>query len=327
MNTLSRFLVLAVLFGTTASAQTNPAAQQNPPQNNPGGSGQGQQAPVPIPEHAALKAVPHGEIRIMWYASKALGIQRRMHVYLPPGYERSRDKYPVLYLIHGGGEDDAAWANGGRAGMVFDNLLAEGKAKPMIVVMPSAGSTNPTLNRPSTDATPEALAARVASSNEVRDGFINDLLTGIIPHVESSYRVQANRDSRAIAGFSFGGAESLWTGVRHTDKFAWIAAFAMGIQGDSKSSPGSVAGSGSAANPEGFVKENATFFADSSKTNKMVKLFWIGVGRDDTVVTNGPKQLANTLSTHGIRHEYHEYDGGHNMSNRNLPDFAALLFR
>ena len=161
-------------------------------------------APGPEAAYEDLQAVPHGEIRAVWYESKTLGGPRRMHVYTPPGYERGTAKYPVFYLIHGGGDEDSGWSTIGRAGFILDNLLAAGKIKPMIVVMPNGSVTLPGVVNPmgggrGAAVTPEAVAARIAAISKLHDAFVSDLLTGIIPHVESTYRVLTNRENRAIA--------------------------------------------------------------------------------------------------------------------------------
>jgi enterochelin esterase family protein len=199
----------------------------------------------------------------------------------------------------------------------------------MIVVMPNGGGINAGMNGPGNDNSPAGLATRASNAIKTRDGFLGDLLVDIMPYVDSTYRVQTGRDSRAIAGFSYGGAESLWAGTDHLDKFAWLGVFSMGIQGGSNAGAGSIAGSGSAGNADEFVRAHPVFFADTKKTNQLLRLFWIGVGKEDTVVSNGPKLLADTLAAHDVRHEYHETEGGHTMSNwqQYLRDFAALLFR
>jgi enterochelin esterase family protein len=135
-----------------------------------------------------------------------------MHVYTPPGYESGNQKYPVLYLIHGGGDEDSGWSTIGRTGFILDNLLASNKIKPMIVVMPNGSISLPGVANPmggGRPATPEAVAARVATISKLHDAFVSDLLTGIIPHVEQTYRVLATRENRAIVGLSMGGAETL----------------------------------------------------------------------------------------------------------------------
>ncbi len=261
---------------------------------------------VPGPEAAYenVQPVPHGEVRAVWYDSKTLGVPRRMQVYTPPGYERSSAKYPVFYLIHGGGDGDSGWSTIGRAGFILDNLIAERKIKPMIVVMPNGSMTLPGVTNPMGGGrgatTPEAIAVRIATISKLHDAFVSDLLTGIIPHVESTYRVLATRENRAIAGLSMGGAETMRAAPSNVDKFAWIGVFSMGLQ----------QGVNAGVNSD-FVERNAAFFADPEKTNKQVKLFWIAAGKDDRTVGDGPKRLAGTLKAHNIRHEYHETEGGH----------------
>ena len=264
--------------------------------------------------------VPHGEVRAVWYNSTTLAQPRRMHVYTPPGYERGDQKYPVLYLIHGGGDEDSGWSTIGRAGFILDNLLAAGKVKPMIVVMPNGSISLPGVANPmggGRPTTPEAIAARIRTIAKLHDTFVSDLLTSIIPHVEQTYRVLATRENRAIAGLSMGGAETLRAAPSNLDKFAWIGVFSMGLQ----------EGVNAGVNSD-FVERNAAFFADPEKTNQQIKLFWIGVGKDDRTVTDGPKRLSETLTAHHIRHEFHETDGGHTWINWRLylRDFSQLLF-
>jgi len=279
-------------------------------------------APGPDAAFSDLQDVPHGEVRSVWYKSETLARPRRMHVYTPPGYEHSTAKYPVLYLIHGGGDEDSGWSTIGRAGFILDNLLAAGRVKPMLVVMPNGSMSLPGVVNPMGGgrgaATPEALAARIAAISKLHDAFVSDLLTGIIPHVERNYRVLANRENRAIAGLSMGGAETLRAAPSHLELFAWIGVFSMGLQ----------EGANAGVNTD-FVQRNARFFENPERTNQQLKLFWIGSGKDDRTVTDGPKRLSETLKSHGIRHEYHETEGGHTWINwrQYLRDFSQLLFR
>lgn len=277
--------------------------------------------PGPQAAYEDLQPVPHGEVRAVWYDSKTLAGPRRMHVYTPPGYERGNMKYPVLYLVHGGGDEDSGWSTIGRAGFILDNLLAAGKIKPMIVVMPNGSITLPGVPAPMAGgraATPEAQAERIARISKLHDAFVSDLLTSIIPYVESTYRVLTNRENRAMAGLSMGGAETLRAAPSNLDKFAWIGVFSMGLQ----------IGSNAGVNSD-FVERNAAFFADPEQTNRQLKLFWIGAGKDDRTVTDGPRRLSDTLKAHNIRHEYHETEGGHTWINWRLylRDFTQLLFR
>jgi enterochelin esterase family protein len=285
---------------------------------------------VPGPESAfqEMQVVPHGELRAVWYDSKTLGVQRRMHVYTPPGYDRSGRKYPVLYLLHGNGEDDYSWAVGGRTNVILDNLIASGKARPMIVVMPSGNIPAPDVGTGSPAGAAADMAARLEASRKWRDTFIDDLMTGVIPHVESNYRVLTDRNSRAIAGFSLGGARTIHIAMKHVDKFAYAGVFSMGIVVGSTAGARAIENTalGSVAD---FSQEYAAFLADPDKTNRMMTLYWIGSGKGDTPVGDSPRLLDQTLTARGIRHEYHETEGGHNYGNWRpyLRDFAQLLFR
>src|SRR5262249_8148985 len=152
---------------------------------------------------------------IHYYASKALGGPRRIHVYTPPDYDHNvKARYPVLYLLHGSGDTDAEWSYVGRAGWIVDNLLAAGKARPMIIVMPNGHAVDPS-----------ATAARAQNTAKFQD----ELLTDIQPLVEKTYRVRPQREYRAIAGLSMGGSQSMNIGLANTDRFAWIGVMSSGI--------------------------------------------------------------------------------------------------
>lgn len=295
--------------------------------------------PGPDAEYLETRDVPHGVLSAIWYDSKTLGMQRHMYVYTPPGYNRSKTKYPVLYLVHGGGEVDDSWVYGGRAQYILDNLIASGKAKPMIVVMPNGNIPVPNngagngggANGPDAGSTPGSNAPNAARGEmavKQRDLFISDLLTGVIPYVESNYRVIANRDSRALAGFSFGGSQTLRAMYMDSDQFAYTGIFSMGIMVGSTAGAGSIAGAASGSVAD-FNKDAATFLASPDKTNKMMKLIWIGAGKEDTVVGNSPKILDDTLTAHNIHHVYQEYPAGHSYATWHpaLRDFLPLLFR
>ncbi|MFN0120294.1 MAG: esterase, partial [Blastocatellia bacterium] len=161
------------------------------------------------------KNVPHGAVSAVSYYSTALGRFRRMHVYTPPGYEAGRGRYPVFYLLHGAGDCDDSWTSVGRAGFILDNLIAAGKAKPMVVVMP-AGHT-----RQGTGFMP----APPGSTQPPRDEFVDDFVKDIMPHVEKNYRVLNDRASRAIAGLSMGGNHTLQIAVPHLEKFAYVGVY------------------------------------------------------------------------------------------------------
>jgi enterochelin esterase family protein len=251
--------------------------------------------PGPEADFQDNKPVPHGEVRKAWYQSSTLGTQRRVHVYTPPGYDAGADKYPVLYLLHGGGDEDSGWSTVGRAGFILDNLLAAKKATPMLVVMP-----NGSLPRPA--------AAGAAG----QDRFANELMKDVVPFVEKNYRVRADRDGRAIAGLSMGGGQTLRVVVAHPDQFAYAAVWSAGIGRD----------------PAAFEKQSASFLGTADAVNARMKLFAITVGEKDFALA-GSKALAEALKKHGIKHELHVSGGGHTWINwrRYLNDFAPRLFR
>ena len=250
------------------------------------------------------KPVPHGEIRMVWYRSSTLDAMRRMHVYTPPGYDGGSARYPVFYLLHGGGDEDSGWSSIGRAGFIIDNLLAGNKAKPMIVVMPNGSMPRP----PNTPPGPGPGAALA------QEKFASELVKDVIPYVEKHYRALAGGANRALAGLSMGGGQTLRVGLTNPDLFAYLGVWSAGVN--------------PRTNPD-FEKRSAAFLENPEKTNKSVKLFWIGVGANDTLANAGSKHLVELLKQRGIRHEYHESPGGHTWINwrRYLNDFALRLFR
>ena len=251
------------------------------------------------------RPVPHGEIRIAWYQSNTLDMLRSMHVYTPPGYDSGSAKYPVFYLLHGGGDDDSGWSTIGRAGFILDNLLAAKKAKPMIVVMP-----NGSMPRPAGPPAPPNPGLQAAA----QERFSNELLKDVMPYVESHYRVLANRDNRAIAGLSMGGGQTLRVAPANLDKFAYVAVWSAGVNQQATAD---------------FESRNAQFFESPEKTNKMVKVLWVSAGEHDPLAGASAKNLAQILNAHGIKNEYHESEGGHTWINwrHYLNDYAQLLFR
>lgn len=259
---------------------------------------------VPGPETAFEdnRAVPHGEVREVWYSSNTLGMMRRMHVYTPPGYDKGNTKYPVFYLLHGGGDDDSGWNTVGRAGFILDNLIATGKAKPMVVVMPNGSMPMP----PSTGMpNPQAM-------NNMRALFADELLKEIMPLVEKTYRTQPNAENRAIAGLSMGGFQTLDVALTRPELFNYVGVFSSGFFGPS-------------------VDEAETKYAkalNDSSFNKGKKLFWIGIGKDDFVMESNKKTLA-LLDKHQIKYQYKETSGGHTWINwrQYLNEYVPMLFR
>jgi enterochelin esterase family protein len=251
---------------------------------------------------AANQVVPHGTIREVWYASSTLGMQRRLHVYTPPGYDDGDADYPVLYLLHGGGDEDSGWSTIGRAGFVLDNLLAADKAVPMIVVMPN-GSLPPPAAAPG--AAPDFVAAQAR--------FVPELMSDVIPFVESTFRVRNNPDDRALAGLSMGGIQTTLVFTRNPDEFGHVAIWSAGLFGQS---------------PEDFVAQNSAFFAAARAINRDVELLSIVVGEND-FARPGSEALAAVLEEHGIDHELTLTTGGHTWINwrRYLNELAPRLFQ
>ena len=175
---------------------------------------------VPGSDMTDLKSVPHGAVSQVTYYSSALKRFRRMHVYTPPGYEKGEGRYPVFYLLHGALDCDASWTTVGRAGFILDNLIASGKAKPMIVAMP-AGHTGPFRFGPPGDR----------SFERQMDEFVNDFLKDLKPYVEANYRVKGDRAHRAIAGLSMGGAQTLNIAFSHLDEYGFIGVYSSGVFG------------------------------------------------------------------------------------------------
>jgi enterochelin esterase family protein len=261
----------------------------------------------------ATRDVAHGEIRSAWYHSGVTESLRRFHIYTPPSYEGSTERYPVLYLLHGAGDEDTGWSTIGRAGFILDNLLADKKAKPMLVVMPNGILPRPTNlpPRPTAGSTPspEFRAAMEAMQNR----FTSELLKDVVPFVEKNYRVQAGRENRAIAGLSMGGGQTLRVVTTHPDEFAYVGVWSAGLFG---------------GNAEDWEKHNADFLASADTVNHAVKLFSISVGDKDFALA-GSKSLGELLDKHGIKHELHISGGGHTWINwrHYLSEFAPRLFQ
>jgi len=245
--------------------------------------------------------VPRGEIHHHFYKSAVAADERDFYVYTPPSYDAAAKKtYPVLYLLHGFSDDASGWTAVGHANVILDNLIAQGKAQPMIVVMPLGYGTMEFVRR----------GWGVWNRNELRDRnfskFREALLAEVIPKVESEYRVAKDRNSRAIAGLSMGGSESLLTGLNNLDRFAWIGAFSSG------------------GIPDEYEKD---FPYLDAKANSQIRLLWIACGTEDHLIVVNRK-LREWLTSKGVQHADIETPGEHTWMvwRRNLTEFAGLLF-
>jgi enterochelin esterase family protein len=246
--------------------------------------------------------VPHGEVHHHFYKSGVVGDDRGFYVYTPPGYDpRGKQSYPVLYLLHGYSDDANAWTAVGRTNVILDNLIAQGKAKPMLVVMP-LGYGAPEVLLPNSGVFQDR-----ALTERNFDKFREALLKEVIPRVEGEYLVTKDRNARAIAGLSMGGSESLLTGLNTLNQFAWIGAFSSG------------------GITEEFDKE---FPALDAKAAPQPRLLWIACGTDDRLIEMNRKFRA-WLASKKIQHADIETPGGHTwlVWRRNLTEFSSLLFR
>ena len=246
--------------------------------------------------------VPHGQIHHHFYKSAAGGDERDFYVYAPPGYDpASRHRYPVLYLLHGYSDDASAWTGVGMANIILDNLIARKQAKPMLIVMPLGYGTMEIVRAGwQRVRTPELWQRN-------QDKFRESLLDEVIPQVERSYRVLADRNSRAIAGLSMGGSKSLTVGLNALDRIAWIGAFSSG--GLSTNYPG-------------------LFPALNEKANRQLRLLWLGCGEQDGLLA-GNLSLSEWLTANGVRHTWVQTPGQHSFRvwRRYLAEFAPLLFQ
>ncbi|WP_165228246.1 esterase [Aquisphaera insulae] len=263
-------------------------------------------------EFEATKDVPHGEIRQAWYRSTTLNEPRRLHVYTPPGYGEGTEKLPVFYLLHGAGDDDSGWSTIGRAGFILDNLIAAGKARPMLVVMPNGSLPRPTnfpRITPGTTPSPEARAAMEAIQNRFTDELLKDIAT----FVEGHYRVLPGVENRALAGLSMGGGQTLRVLTTHPDRFAYVGIWSAGLFG---------------GNPDEWEKRNAGFLERAKSVNDTVKLLSIRVGDGDFALA-GTKSLSEVLNRHNVKYELTINDGGHTWINwrKYLNELAPRLFR
>ena len=212
-----------------------------------------------------------------------------MHVYTPPGYESGKDKYPVFYLLHGAGDCDDSWTSVGRANFILDNLIASGKAKPMIVVMP-AGHTN---------AGGGGRGAAPAGGPPPRDEFVEDFVGDVMPYVEKNYRVIADRAHRAIAGLSMGGSQTLNIAMPHLDKFAYVGVYSSGLLGGGGGAD-AARRRGTTAPPFGAAWEQQNLAAlDNAAAKKGLKMLWFATGVDDGLMPT-TRQTVDLLKRHGF---------------------------
>ena len=257
----------------------------------------------------AIHDVPHGEVRAVWYDSPTLGTQRRMMIYLPPGYEQSRQRYPVFYLLHGSGGDETVWLEQGRAAQVLDNLIASGKAEPMIVVMPNGNVDE----RAASSMSELGNVQPTFAHKHWMDGKFEESFNDIMTWVDKNYRTRAAKRYRAIAGLSMGGYHSLYISANQPEDFAYIGLFSPAItRMDQGKCP--------------IYDDIETKLTTQFKQRP--KLYWMGIGKDDFLYKDNA-EFRKLLDKNRLRYTYHESGAGHEWANWRdyLVIFTQLIFK
>ena len=286
--------------GVEVADPSNPAIKPVPP-----GFAMSSFVEVPgdTPAFYDSRPVPHGEVRMVLYESKTMGVTRWIWIYTPPNYDKSRVKYPVLYLLHGNGEAQNGWVMNGRANIILDNLIADKKAQPMIVVMPQGHALQ--------GANVGPLVRLAGETDMFSKRFSPDLLQDVIPLVEQSYRVYTDADHRAIAGLSMGGGQALSIGLAHPHLFHYILGYSAAVGGP-------------------FMNAEAEFSEALSKPevlNSKLRLLWVGCGKQDFLY-QANRQFVDMLKSKGVKVLYHETEGSHVWSvwRNYLNETAPMLF-
>lgn len=280
---------------------------------------------VEVPEagstYYSAQDVPHGAVREVWYNSKVTGSWRHALVYLPPNYDsQTKVRYPVLYLQHGGGEDETGWIRQAHANFILDNLIAAKSCKPMIVVMAYGYAKRAGHELPDLTGKPFGSPEMMKAMQEMASAFEDDVTQALIPFIDSTFRTLTDRDHRAMAGLSMGGMQTFQITLNHLDLFSYIGGFSgaggMLVLGDRKLDP---------------KTDYNGVFADPAAFAKKVHLLWLGVGTvEPERMRNGIQRLHNSLLDANIQHVYYESPGtDHEWQTwrRDLKDFAPRLFQ
>lgn len=250
-----------------------------------------------LSQNYLVREVPHGTVAKVWYPSPTLGMERRrMTVYTPAGYEDSKESYPVLYLLHGAGGDENAWSELGRAVQILDNLIAQGKAKPMIVVMPNGNGAQEAVP----GEYPNSMYKPSFMNSKTMEGSFEKAFPDIMNYVESHYRTVNDKAHRAIAGLSMGGFHSLYISANYPDKFGYVGLFSAAINRQAKGENASIY--------ENLEDKLAAQFAEAPN------LYFIAIGNKDFLYQDNVK-YRQLLDNHGYKYEYMETDGGHEWRN------------
>ena len=256
-----------------------------------------------------VNPVPHGTVSRIWYDSPALGLERRMTVYTPAGYETSGKRYPVLYLLHGMGGDEEAWISLGRTAQILDNLIAQGKAKPMIVVMPNGNASQEAAPGESS----RGMVPPTMQLPKTMEGSYEQAFPEIVKFIDKNYRTIKSKSGRAIAGLSMGGFHSLHISKQYPDMFNYIGLFSAAIM------PNKEVSSPIYENVEGKLKV---------QFDKNPALYWIAIGKTDFLY-KANEEYRKLLDEKGYKYTYYESDEGHIWKNWRiyLTEFVPMLFR
>jgi len=259
--------------------------------------------------------VPHGDVRMVVYHSKAIGSTRYLRVYTPPGYDAGKGRYPVLYLMHGGNCCEYSWMEQARANIILDNLIAERKARPMIVVMALGARSGPSEGLEPVPAQMEGFKPPAGRQTNYDPGnlFEQDLLSGVIPFIDGRFRTIADADHRALSGLSQGGIQTVTIGLRHSDVFHWLVPMSAGAenQGDDQ-----------------FLEVSRDVYEHPEALKKTLKLLYFVVG-DEDVLQEADKRLADRLKAQGVKLTFQAVPGMHEYKvwRQGLYDVAPLLFQ
>jgi len=272
--------------------------------------------PAATPSFYDAHPVPHGDVRMVLYESKVMGVSRYVWIYTPPGYDKSNAKYPVYYLLHGNGETQTGWVQNGRANIILDNLIADGKALPMVVVMPHGHPIQSASVGPF-QAVPPAGGDSTFTNFTF---FSQEFLEQIIPTVEKNYRVYTDADHRAIGGLSMGAMQSVAIGLAHPEMFRYVLAYSGGF-GNLGRAP--------TAGPDESQSPWRELLANPEPTKKSFRLLYLGSGQSERGMLEPGRKLVALLKEKGINARWSDYPGGHVFSvwRNQLNETAPLLFR